>query len=103
MKLRLKVSTASRLGFWAGVAVGIVPLPLAVIGLVNSPSSAVLVVLTYIPGFAVAVYVAEAAIAGLCFFLARLRPLGKGILTGLLITTIGWHVTYLLLPLFLLS
>ena len=103
MKIRLKGLAPFWLAFWAGVVVGIVPLPLAVVGLVRFPSSTVLVVLTYIPGFAVAVYVAELAIALLCLLPRRLRPVGQGILTGLLISTIGWHITYIFLPIFFIS
>jgi hypothetical protein len=103
VKIPAKTFASSRLVFWAGVAVGIVPLPLAVTGLLLDPRSTVLVVLTFIPGFAVAVYCAEVIIAALCLFLSRLRTLGKGILIGLLISTIGWHIAYIFLPIFFLE
>ncbi|HLW02307.1 MAG TPA: hypothetical protein VKT82_26865 [Ktedonobacterales bacterium] len=103
MKNPSKALASSWLVYWAGVVVGIIPWPLAVVGLVRFPSSTVLVLLTYIPGFAVAAYVAELVIAVLCLFLSRLRPLGQGILTGLLISTIGWHLTYIFLPIFFIS
>lgn len=100
MRIHLKARTHSWLIFGAGVVVGIIPLPLAVYGLLRVPTSTVLVAISYIPGFAVVAYVAVLALGLLCLFFSRLRTLGKGILAGLLITTIGWHLTYLFLPLF---
>ena len=101
MKLHLKASTSFWLVFWTGVAAGIIPLPLALYGLLRvPPASMVEVVISFIPGFAVAVYVAELVLGLLCLFFSRLRTLGKGILTGLLISTIGWHLAYLFLPVF---
>jgi len=100
-KLHVKSSTSFRLVFWTGVVVGIIPLPLALYGLLRiPPASTVEMVITFIPGFAVAAYVAELALALLCLFFRPLRTLGKGILTGLLITTIGWHLAYIFLPVF---
>lgn len=103
MKIPAKGLASSWLVYWAGVAVGIVPLPLAVAGLLLDPRSTVLVVLSYIPGFAVVAYCAVAALAVLCLFFSQLRTLGKGILTGLLISTIGWHIAYIVLPIFFLA
>jgi hypothetical protein len=103
MKMPAKTFASSWLVFWASVVVGIIPLPLAVAGLLMDPRSTVLVVLTFIPGFAVAAYCAEVIIGVLCLFPSQLRTLGKGILTGLLITTIGWHIAYIILPIFFLN
>jgi uncharacterized membrane protein YjdF len=77
MKIHSKARAFSWLVYWAGVIVGIIPLPLALVGLVRFPTSTVLVVLTFIPGFAVAVYGAEVAFAVLCLLFSRLRTLGK--------------------------
>lgn len=99
MRIRLKASTSSKLVFWAGVVVGIIPLPLAVYGLLQFASvNLVEVVLTRIPDFAVVTYVAILALGLLCLFFSLLRTLGKGILTGLLISTIGWHLAYIFVP-----
>jgi hypothetical protein len=103
MKMRVKSSTSFWLVFWAGVAVGIIPLPLALYGLLRiPPASTVEMVITFIPDFAVAAFVAALALGLLCVCFRPLRTLGKGILTGLLISTIGWHLAYIFLPVFFL-
>lgn len=102
-KLHVKSSTSFWLVFWAGVVVGIIPLPLALYGLLRvPPASTIEVVISFIPDFAVAAFVAALAIGLLCVFFRPLRTLGKGILTGLLISTIGWHLAYIFLPVFFL-
>lgn len=89
------------LSYRIGVAAGIIPLLLAVVGLILYPMmNTVNMGLSFIPVPAVTLYAAEGAVMGFCWLLNRLRPVGRGILTGLIISTAVWHMVYIWLPLF---